>query len=123
MKDFTSLDTLKPAEFTDFLLTAHYLKRRHKAGQVDHALAGKTLAMVFEKPSLRTRMSFEVGMTDLGGHAMYVRGEEVGLNSREPVCDVGRVLSRYVHGIMIRTFAHANVIELAKHASIPVING
>jgi ornithine carbamoyltransferase len=123
MQDFISLDDLNPRQFSDLLTVAVYLKKRKAAGITEHALAGKTLAMVFEKPSLRTRMSFEVAMTDLGGVAMYIRGDEVGLNTREPVCDVARVLSRYVHGIMLRTFGHANVIEMAKHANIPVING
>jgi ornithine carbamoyltransferase len=122
-KDFITLDDLDRDAFHDLLAVAAYLKRRRAQGVAEHALAGKTLAMVFEKPSLRTRLSFEVGMAELGGLAMYVRGEEVGLNSREPVCDVARVLSRYVHGIMLRTFEHRNVEEMAKHASVPVING
>jgi ornithine carbamoyltransferase len=120
---FTSLDHLTAQEFSDLLAVAVYLKRRRAAGIPERALAGKTLVMIFEKPSLRTRLSFEVGMTELGGVATYIRGEEVGLNVREPVQDVARVLSRYAQGIMIRTFAHSNVTELARHATVPVING
>jgi len=123
MRHFTSLDDLSAQEFTDLLAVAVYLKRRRAMGIREHALAGKTLAMIFEKPSLRTRLSFEVGMTELGGVATYIRGEEVGLNTREPVKDVARVVSRYVQGIMIRTFAHRTVSELAAHATVPVING
>ena len=86
-------------------------------------LAGKTLVMLFEKPSLRTRMSFEVAMTELGGHAIYVKPEDIGgIGKREPIKDMARVLSRYVDGIMARTFAHKTVVELAKYATVPVIN-
>lgn len=120
---FTSLDHLSAQEFSDLLAVAVYLKRRRAAGIPERALTGKTLVMIFEKPSLRTRLSFEVGMTELGGVATYIRGEEVGLNVREPVQDVARVLSRYAQGIMIRTFAHSTVTELAKFATVPVING
>ena len=122
-RHFTSLDDLNAQEFTDLLAVAVYLKRRRAMGVREHALAGRTLAMIFEKPSLRTRLSFEVGMTELGGVATYIRGEDVGMNTREPVKDVARVVSRYVQGIMIRTFAHATVTELAAHATVPVING
>jgi len=123
LRHFTSLDDLSAQEFTDLLAVAVYLKRRRAMGIREHALAGKTLAMIFEKPSLRTRLSFEVGMTELGGVATYIRGEDVGLKTREPIKDVARVVSRYVHGIMIRTFAHQTVSELAAHATVPVING
>lgn len=85
-------------------------------------LTGRTLAMIFEKPSLRTRVSFQVAMTDLGGHAIYLSQEEVGLGVREPVKDIARVLSRYVDVIAARTFAHATVVDLAEHADVPVIN-
>ena len=79
--------------------------------------------MYFEKPSLRTRVSFEVGMNQLGGTAVYLSRDEVGLGKRESVADVARVLSRYVHGIMVRTFDHQHVVDLARHATVPVING
>ncbi|MHC4185195.1 MAG: ornithine carbamoyltransferase, partial [Planctomycetota bacterium] len=86
-------------------------------------LSGKVLAMLFEKPSLRTRMSFHVAMTDLGGEAIYVKPEDIGgIGKREPIKDMARALSRYVDGIMARTFEHSAVTELAAYASVPVIN-
>jgi len=122
-KDFISLDQLTPDGFADLLSVAAYLKRRRAQGIPESALAGRTLAMIFEKPSLRTRLSFECGMIELGGHALYVKGDEVGMGKREPVKDVARVLSRYVHGIMLRVFEHQTVVEMARHARVPVING
>jgi ornithine carbamoyltransferase len=86
-------------------------------------LAGKSLAMIFLKASTRTRVSFEVGATQLGGHALFLSSRDVQLGRGEPIPDTARVLSRYVDGIMIRTFAHAEVEELAAHATVPVING
>ena len=103
---------------------ARDLKKQYlKTGKNDPILAGQVLAMVFEKPSLRTRVSFQCGMAHLGGQAMYIRGEEVGLGVREPVQDVARVLSGMCDGIMARTFAHEKVEGLAKHSTVPVING
>ena len=87
------------------------------------ALKGKTLAMIFEKPSLRTRVTFDVGMEELGGHPLYLSPAEISLGKRESVYDVAKNLERMVQGIMIRTFSHEIVVELAKHADIPVING
>jgi len=95
-----------------------------KAGQyLDKPLAGKTLAMIFTKSSTRTRVSFEVGAQQLGGSAIFLSSRDIQLGRGEPIRDTARVLSRYVHGIMIRTFAHSDVEELAKFSSIPVING
>lgn len=85
-------------------------------------LAGKTLVLLFEKPSLRTRLSFDLAMYQLGGHAVYLSPEEVGLGKREAVADVARVLSRYVDGIAARTFSHRTLLTLAQHSSVPVIN-
>jgi len=93
-----------------------------KAG-LCHVLAGRTLALLFEKPSLRTRVSFDVAMYQLGGFSMYLSQVEVGLGVREPIADVARVLSRYVNGIVVRTFNQSDIAELARHASVPVING
>ena len=99
------------------------LKSLYTVGGKDLCLAGKTLAMLFEKPSLRTRISFQVAMTDLGGSPIYVKPEDIGgIGKREPVKDIARVLSRYVDGIMARTFEHSTVTELAKYAKVPVIN-
>lgn len=122
-KHFISLNDLSADQFSGLLAVATYLKRRRAQGIPEHALAGKTLAMIFEKPSLRTRLSFEVAMTELGGRSLYVRGEEVGMGVREPTRDVARVLSRYVQGIMARVFKHQSIIDLAAHGSVPVING
>ena len=100
------------------------LAERMKTGQYDRKpLAGKTLAMIFMKSSTRTRVSFEVGTYDLGGHALFLSPRDVQLGRGEPIADTARVLSRYVDGIMIRTFAHQDIEELAKYADVPVING
>jgi len=123
MKHFLSLDELTSADFHGLLALAGYLKDRRRKNIPDHCMTGKTLVMIFEKPSLRTRLSFEVAMVDFGGHGIYLRGEEIGLGEREPVQDAARVLSRYHHGIMARVFKHATVAGLAQHASIPVVNG
>jgi ornithine carbamoyltransferase len=123
LKHFITLTDFTAPQFAEFLAVATYLKRRRAQGITEHALIGKTLAMIFEKPSLRTRLSFEVAMSELGGRSIYVRGEEVGMGSREPVRDVARVLSRYVQGIMARVFVHQTVVDLAKYGSVPVING
>jgi len=100
------------------------LATRMKAGEYrERPLAGKTLAMIFAKSSTRTRVSFEVGTYQLGGHALFLSSRDIQIGRGEPIPDTARVLSRYVDGIMIRTFDHAEVEELATHASVPVING
>jgi ornithine carbamoyltransferase len=99
------------------------LKAAWRSGTAGKPLAGRILAMLFEKPSLRTRVSFEVAMHHLGGHAMYIAPQEVELGRRETVPDAARVLSRYVDAIVLRTFGHEHVVELAEHATVPVING
>jgi ornithine carbamoyltransferase len=99
------------------------LKQRRKAGRHGSALAGRTIALIFEKPSLRTRVTFEVGIVQLGGRAVHLSGQEIGLGTREAVPDVARNLSRWVDGIAARVYRHATVDSLARHASIPVING
>jgi ornithine carbamoyltransferase len=105
-----------------FRVTAE-LKQRRKAGRHGTALTGRTLALIFEKPSLRTRVTFEVGVVQLGGRAVYLSGPEIGMGTRESVPDVARNLSRWVDGIAARVFTHATVESLARHATIPVING
>ena len=99
------------------------LKQRLKGGRHSTALAGRTLALIFEKPSLRTRVTFEVGIIQLGGRGVYLSSSEIGMGSRESVPDVARNLSRWVDGIVARVYAHATVEGLARHASVPVING
>jgi ornithine carbamoyltransferase len=99
------------------------LKQRRKAGRFGTALNGRTLALIFEKPSLRTRVTFEVGIVQLGGRAVHLSGSEIGMGTRESVPDVARNLSRWVDGIAARVYAHETVESLARHASIPVING
>jgi len=120
-KDFLSIRDFTPEQIRHFLHVACQVKAKpeHFAG----ALKGKTLAMIFEKPSLRTRVTFDVGMEQLGGHSLYLSPAEINLGKRESVHDVAKNLERMVQGIMIRTFAHEIVVEMAKHAGIPVING
>jgi ornithine carbamoyltransferase len=104
-------------------VSKHLKQQLKSTGRNDPLLAGKTLAMIFEKPSLRTRVSFSVAMTQLGGYGLLLRDEEVGLDKREPVRDVARVISSMCDGIMARTFEHYKVTELAKWSRVPVING
>jgi ornithine carbamoyltransferase len=122
-QDFLSLSDLSTAELSDLLALAIRLKQEWKAGGNEPILKNKTLGMIFTKPSLRTRCSFEMGMHHLGGHAMYIAPDEIQLGKRESVPDVARVISRYVDGIMARVFAHADVVTLAHYARVPVING
>lgn len=112
-----------PDSFQALLDLAVKLKAELRSGGNAPVLKGKILGMVFQKPSLRTRVSFDVGMRQLGGDALYLSPAEIGLGGRESVADVARVLSRYVSGIMARTFSHQHILELAKYASVPVING
>ncbi len=118
-RDLLSIAELSADEIDTILRTALSLKREKTGGDL---LAGQTLALVFEKPSLRTRVSFEVAMQQLGGRAIYLGQSEVGLGQREPVADVARVLSRYVDVIAARTYSHGTLLDLARHAAVPVIN-
>ena len=122
-RDLLSLADLTPVEINEVLSLALDLKARRKRGESTPMLAGKALAVYLEKPSLRTRASFEVGMAQLGGAATTLRQEEVGLGTRESAGDVGKVLSRYYDVVVMRTFAHGDVAEVARHASVPVVNG
>jgi ornithine carbamoyltransferase len=115
-----SIADLTPEEIQHLIESAALLKRGRKANAL---LRGKTIALLFEKPSLRTRVSFEVAMWQLGGHAIYLSPAEVGLGKRESISDVARTLSRFVNGIVARTFAHETVELLAEYGSVPVING
>jgi ornithine carbamoyltransferase len=117
-KDFLSAADLSAEEYRRLFQLAGQLRR----DAVRSDLAGRTLAMIFEKPSLRTRVTFEAGMTQLGGHAIYLAPTDIGLGRRESVADVARNLERWVDAIMARTFAHATVVELAASCGIPVVN-
>ncbi|NLX35840.1 MAG: ornithine carbamoyltransferase [Chloroflexi bacterium] len=121
--DLLSLADLDPEQVHDLMALAIELKAELAAGGNGPVLASKSLAMVFQKPSLRTRVSFEMGMQQLGGHALYIAPAEIDLGHRESVADVARVLARYVDGIMARVYAHDDVVQLARWASVPVING
>lgn len=123
MKHFLTLADLTPEEFHAILDIAVRLKKEQQAGGNQPVLKGKVMGMVFQKPSLRTRVSFDVAMLQLGGHALYLSPSEIQLGKRESVADVARVLSRFVNIIMARVFSHADIVELAKYASVPVING
>jgi ornithine carbamoyltransferase len=123
VKHLLSLADLSSEEIWRILHTARELKATWKASGNEPILAGKSLAMIFEKPSLRTRTSFEMAMVHLGGHALYLSPDGIGLGQRESVADVARVLSRYVDGIEARVYAHRTIEELAAHATVPVING
>ncbi len=122
-KDLLKLLDLSKEDITRILNTADQLKYEKKHGVTQDYLKGKTLAMIFEKNSTRTRVSFETGMFQLGGHALFLSGKESQIGRGEPVADTARVLSRYCDGIMIRTFGQDEVEELARYAGIPVING
>jgi ornithine carbamoyltransferase len=122
-RDFLDLSSLSAAELRGLLQLATRLKSELKNGMEHPYLRGRTLAMIFQKPSLRTRLTFETGMAQLGGHAIYLAPHDIGIGERESVKDVARNLSRWVDLIMIRTFSHATCAELAREASVPVING
>ncbi len=122
-KDFLAVADYSSQELQDLLDLAVELKKEWKAGGNQPVLKNKVLAMIFQKPSLRTRVSFDMAMRHLGGDALYLSPDEIGLGKRESIADVARVMSGYVDGIMARVFAHQHVLELAKWADIPVING
>ena len=122
-KDLLKLLDLEREDIIKILNTADQLKYNQKHGIIHDYLRGKTLAMIFEKNSTRTRVSFEAGMFQLGGHALFLSGKESQIGRGEPVEDTARVLDRYCDGIMIRTFAQEEVEELARHTRIPIING
>ena len=122
-KDLLKLLDLTREDITKILNVADQMKYNQKHGLIHNYLQGKTLAMIFEKNSTRTRVSFEVGMYQLGGHALFLSGKESQIGRGEPIEDTARVLARYCDGIMIRTYRQEEVEELAKYASIPVING
>lgn len=122
VRHLTSVDDLSPAETLGLLKLAQRLKREWNAGVRTRPLDSQTLAMIFEKPSLRSRVTFEIGMTQLGGNAVYLAPGDIQIGKRESPADVAKNLSRWVQGIMARTFSHDTVLELAANATIPVIN-
>jgi ornithine carbamoyltransferase len=122
-RDFLAITDLTTVEIKDLFRLTRELKGKQKRGDVFHPLKGQTLAMIFQKPSARTRVSFEVGMIQLGGHAINLTPSDIGMGKRESVADVARVMSRYCDGIMARVFEHDILIELARYAPVPVING
>jgi ornithine carbamoyltransferase len=121
-RDFLELSSLGADELGGLLALAARMKAELKSGIEHPYLRGRTLAMIFQKPSLRTRITFETGMAQLGGHAIYLAPNDIGIGERESIKDVARNLSRVVDLIMIRTFAHETCLELAREASVPVIN-
>jgi ornithine carbamoyltransferase len=122
-KDFISILDISQAELEGIIAEAVELKRQKKAGIPHPLLAGKTLAMIFEKASTRTHISFEVGMNELGGHALFLNARDMKIWRGEEIRDTARAASRYVSGIMIRAYKHSTIEEFAKYATIPVING
>ncbi len=124
-RHFLDIADFSTAELRAMLDAGHAIKRRRRteAAAKDQPLAGRTVAMIFDQPSLRTRASFEVGIRELGGSPMFVTGREIELGERESVADTARVFSRYVDAIMIRILDHGQLRELARHATVPVING
>ncbi len=122
-KDFLKLSDLTRDEALKMLRNAADLKEKRKNGVSHQPLKGKSLGMIFSKQSTRTRISFEVAMFELGGHSLFLTGDQLQLGRGETIADSARVLSRYLHGILIRTYDFEDAAELAKHASIPVING
>lgn len=122
-RDFLTINDYTREEVAYILQVAAELKTMQKAGQPHPILAGKTMGMIFQKPSTRTRVSFEVGMYQLGGYPLFLSPNDLQIGRGETVKDTALTLSRYLDGIMIRTFSHDEVLELAEHASIPIING
>ena len=123
MKDFIGVADLSPQEIWHILNRAKELKEEWRSGGNQPLLKGKVLGMIFQKPSLRTRVSFDMAMLHLGGHALYLSPDEIGLGKRESVADIARVLSRYVDIIMARVFDHQHILQLAEYSRVPVING
>lgn len=122
-KSLASLDQLTREELGQILKTSELLKLQLIRSQEHPVLKGKTLAMIFEKPSTRTRVSFEVGMWQLGGYALYLSSNDLQLGRGESIADTARTISRYANGIMARVFAHQTILDLIRYSSVPVING
>ncbi len=122
-RHFLDIAAVQAGELRSILETAVQIKQQMSGGETDRPLEGKVLAMIFDKPSTRTRVSFDVGMRQLGGETIVLEGASSQLGRGETIADTARVLSRYVDAIMIRTTAHERLLELAEHATVPIING
>jgi len=122
-KDFLSILDLDSGELEGIIADAIRLKRLKSEGVAHEYLRGKSLGMIFEKPSTRTRVSFEVGMSDLGGHALFLNPQDIQLGRGEEIRDTARVLSRYLDAVMVRAYSHATIEEFARYSTIPIING
>jgi ornithine carbamoyltransferase len=122
-KDLLAISDLTPGDIETILKRSAALKKLRRQRKAHQTLKGKTLGMIFEKSSTRTRVSFEVGMYQLGGQALFLSSHDLQIGRGEPIADTARTLSRYLDGIMIRTFAQSTAEELAHHSTIPVING
>jgi ornithine carbamoyltransferase len=122
-KDLLSLLDISEEELQKILAEAKHLKKMKSAGTPHELLTRKALAMIFEKPSTRTRLSFEVGMHDLGGHALYLNSDDLQIGRGEEIRDTARVASRYVSGLMIRAYKHQTIVDFARYSTVPVING
>ena len=122
-KDFLHVNDLSELEFYEIINIAHNIKQKFKKNEDYSPLCRKTMAMIFAKPSARTRISFETGVFRLGGHALFLGPNDIGIGKRESVADIARVLSKFNDIIMARLFEHSHILELAKYANVPVING
>ncbi|MDD3856747.1 MAG: ornithine carbamoyltransferase, partial [Methanoculleus sp.] len=122
-KDFLSILDIDECELESIVTDAVRLKRLKSAGTAHEYLRGRSLGMIFEKASTRTRVSFEVGMSDLGGHALFLNPQDMQLGRGEEIRDTARALARYVDAVMIRAYSHATVEEFARYADVPVVNG
>ena len=123
MKDFLHVSDFDESGFKEIIEISHWIKKKFKNNEKFYPLENKTMAMIFAKPSARTRISFETGFFRMGGHALFLGPNDIGIGKRESVADIARVLSRFNDIIMARLFDHQHVLDLAKHASVPVING
>ncbi len=122
-RDFLAITDFSNEEILEIMELAKEMKKIQKSGKEYRPLKGKSMAMIFQKPSARTRVSFETGMYQLGGHAVYLSPNDIQVGKREAVADIARVLSRYNNLIMARLFGHEDILELAEYATVPVING
>ncbi|MCA9472810.1 MAG: ornithine carbamoyltransferase [Nitrospirales bacterium] len=123
VKDLLTIASLSAQHISTLIKHARTLQKKRRAGRMPRPLLGKTLGLIFEKPSTRTRVSFEAGMNQLGGQSLFLESEKIQLSRGESLADTAQVLSRYVHGLVVRTFDQATLEEWATHATIPVING